>query len=199
MKKTILFVILQQYADWEAAYLSSGINMLGDGSYAIKTVSLTNESIASIGGFHTVPDYDIKSIPSEYEALILIGGMTWRDEKAKQIQPLVEESFKKGKVLGGICDASAFLGTVGILNNVNHTSNDLNDLKKWAGNSYTGEEKYIMQQAVSDKNVITANGTAALEFAKEVMLSLKVAPENNIIEWYNFHKLGYYNAVKYEK
>ncbi|MGG7145679.1 type 1 glutamine amidotransferase family protein [Clostridium butyricum] len=199
MKKTILFVILQQYADWEAAYLSSGINMLGDGSYEIKTVSLINESIASIGGFHTVPDYDIKSIPSEYEALILIGGMTWRDEKAKQIQPLVEESFKKGKVLGGICDASAFLGTVGILNNVNHTSNDLNDLKKWAGNSYTGEEKYIMQQVVSDKNIITANGTAALEFAKEVMLSLKVAPENNIIEWYDFHKLGYYNAVKYEK
>ena len=199
MKKTILFVILQQYADWEAAYLSSGINMLGDGSYEIKTVSLTNESIASIGGFHTVPDYDIKSIPSEYEALILIGGMTWRNEKAKHIKLLVEECFKKGKVIGGICDASAFLGTVGILNNVNHTSNDLNDLKKWAGNSYTGEEKYIMQQAVSDKNVITANGTAALEFAKEVMLSLKVAPENNIIEWYNFHKLGYYNAVKYEK
>ncbi|MEO2679532.1 glutamine amidotransferase, partial [Clostridium butyricum] len=71
MKKTILFVILQQYADWEAAYLSSGINMLGDGSYEIKTVSLINESIASIGGFHTVPDYDIKSIPSDYEALIL--------------------------------------------------------------------------------------------------------------------------------
>lgn len=199
MKKTILFVILQQYADWEAAYLSSGINMLGDGSYEIKTVSLINESIASIGGFHTVPDYDIKSIPSDYEALILIGGMTWRDEKAKQIKLLVEECFKKGKVIGGICDASAFLGTVGILNNVNHTSNDLNDLKKWAGNSYTGEEKYIMQQAVSDKNIITANGTAALEFAKEVMLSLKVAPENNIIEWYDFHKLGYYNAVKYEK
>lgn len=199
MKKTILFVILQQYADWEAAYLSSGINMLGDGSYEIKTVSLTNESIASIGGFHTVPDYDIKSIPSDYEALILIGGMTWRNEKAKQIKLLVEECFKKGKVIGGICDASAFLGKVGILNNVNHTSNDLNDLKKWAGNSYTGEEKYIMQQAVSDKNIITANGTAALEFAKEVMLSLKVAPENNIIEWYDFHKLGYYNAVKYEK
>ncbi len=198
MKKTILFVILQQYADWEAAYLSSGINMLGDGSYEIKTVSLTNESIASIGGFHTVPDYDIKSIPSDYEALILIGGMTWRNEKAKQIKLLVEECFKKGKVIGGICDASAFLGTVGILNNVNHTSNDLNDLKKWAGNSYTGEEKYIMQQAVSDKNIITANGTAALEFAKEVMLSLKVAPENNIIEWYNFHKLGYYNAVMHE-
>lgn len=29
MKKIILFVILEQYADWEAAYLSSAIAMLG--------------------------------------------------------------------------------------------------------------------------------------------------------------------------
>ena len=27
MKKIILFVILQQYADWEAAYISSAITM----------------------------------------------------------------------------------------------------------------------------------------------------------------------------
>ncbi len=29
MKKTVLFVILEQFADWEAAYLSSAIYMLG--------------------------------------------------------------------------------------------------------------------------------------------------------------------------
>ena len=29
MKKTILFVILQQYEDWEAAYITSAITMLG--------------------------------------------------------------------------------------------------------------------------------------------------------------------------
>ena len=36
MKKTILFVVLQQYADWEAAYISSAITMLGEGQYEIK-------------------------------------------------------------------------------------------------------------------------------------------------------------------
>ena len=59
---------------------------------------------------------------------------------------------------------------------------------------YTGEEKYIKKQTVCDKNIVTANGTAALEFAREVMLTLKIAEENKIIEWYNFHKLGCYNA-----
>ena len=193
-KKTVLFVILDQYADWEAAYLSSAIHMLGQGTHEVKTVSLTKNVVQSIGGFHAVPDYDIQSMPAEYEALILIGGMTWRNEAAQQIKPLVEKCFAKGRGLGGICDASAFLGTVGVLNDVNHTSNDLQDLKQWAGNSYTGEKKYQMEQAVSDGNIITANGTAALEFAKEVMLTLKIAPEEKIMEWYEFHKKGMYDA-----
>ena len=106
----------------------------------------------------------------------------------------MEKCLEKGKVLGGICDASGFLGTAGILNNVNHTSNDLNDLKQWAGKAYTGEQKYVMRQAVRDGNIVTANGTAPLEFAKEVLFALKAAPEKVITEWYNFHKLGWYNV-----
>lgn len=194
MKKTVLFVILDQYADWEAAYLSSAIYMLGKGNYEVRTVSTTREAVRSIGGFHAVPDYDISSVPAQYEALILIGGMTWREEAAQQVKPLVADCMEKGRVLGGICDASAFLGTAGALNHVYHTSNDLNDLKQWAGSAYTGEAKYRMEQAVSDGNIITANGTAALEFARETMLTLKIASEEKIMEWYEFHKKGMYEA-----
>lgn len=194
MKKTVLFVLLEQYADWEAAYLSSAIYMLGQENYEVKTVSLTGDAVTSIGGFRVIADYSIQSVPEDYEALILIGGMSWRQESAQQVKPLVEKCFKAGKVLGGICDASGFLGTAGVLNHVNHTSNDLNDLKQWAGKSYTGEANYKMQQAVRDKNIITANGTASLEFGKEVMFALNLASEERINEWYQFHKLGYYNA-----
>lgn len=195
MKKKVLFVILPQYADWEAAYLSTALQMLGNGEYEVKTISLTKDAVSSIGGFRTLPDFDVQSVPDDYEALILIGGMAWRTKEAGKIKTLVDKCLEARKILGGICDASAFLGTIGVLNNVNHTSNDLNDLKQWAGKAYTGEAQYLKKQAVSDKNIITANGTAALEFAKEVMLTLKAAPENKIIEWYNFHKLGCYKAA----
>lgn len=194
MKKNILFVLLPQYADWEAAYLASAISMLGGENYEIKTISLTKDAVTSIGGFRVLPDYDITSVPDDYEALILIGGMTWKDENAQQIKPLVKDCFQKGKVLGGICDASAFLGTAGVLNDVFHTSNDRNDLKQWAGSAYTGEAKYIARQAVRDQNVITANGTAPMEFAKEVLLALHAASEEKIADWYHFHKLGFYTA-----
>lgn len=69
------------------------------------------------------------------------------------------------------------MGTVGILNNVIHTSNDLNDLKQWVGANYTGEANYIAKQAVCNKDVITANGTTPLEFAKEILFALHVSDE----------------------
>ena len=194
MKKMILFVLLDQFADWEAAYLSSALKMLGEDQFSMKTVSLTRDKVESIGGFHILPDYDIPSVPKNYEALILVGGMTWRNEAALQVKHLVDECLKSGKILGGICDASGFLGVSGALNSVCHTSNDVNDLKQWAGDAYTGEKNYLQEPAVSDGGIITANGTAALEFAREVLLTLKAASVEKIMEWYNFHKLGYYNA-----
>ncbi len=194
MKKTILFVILQQYADWEAAYIASAITIFGKNQYNIQTVSLSKDCISSIGGFHILPDYDMQSVPDDYQALILIGGMTWRSEEAKQVKTMVEDCYKKGKLLCGICDAAAFLGTVGVLNDVNHTGNNLNDLKKWAGAIYTGEMKYIAKQAVHDKNIITANGTATMEFAREILLALNIASTEKISDWYHFHKLGCYIA-----
>lgn len=194
MKKTVLFVILDQYADWEAAYISSAIAPLGQGNYEVKTVSLTKDSVTSIGGFNVIPDYDIESAPEDYEALILIGGMTWRKENARQVKVLVDDCIKKGKVLAGICDASAFLGTLGVLNNVYHTSNSLDNMKQWAGDAYTGDKKYISNQAVSDKNIITANGSATMEFAKKILIAIHIASDDKIKEWYDFHKLGVFAA-----
>lgn len=194
MKKNVLFVILDQYADWEAAYLSSLLLALGRDKFVVKTVSLTKDSIHSLGGFTVLPDYDIQSVPQDFEGVILIGGMSWRTEAARQVEPLVKDALSKGKVVAGICDASAFLGTIGVLNAIDHTSNDINDLKQWAGEAYTGEKNYMKQDVVRSHNVITANGTATLEFAKEVMIALNVASENKIQEWYNFYKLGIYGA-----
>ena len=194
MKKQVLFVILDQYADWEAAYLSTCILALGKGNYEVRTVSLTKEPISSAGGFTVLPDYDLQSVPEKYEALILIGGMKWLEESALAVKHLVQDAIVKHRIVGGICLASAFLGVCGVLNKINHTSNDLAYMQEWAGDNYTGAANYIKEPAVRDGNIITANGTATLEFTREVLFALNIAPESNIIEWYNFHKLGFYNA-----
>lgn len=53
-----------------------------------------------------------------------------------------------------------------------------------------------MEQAVMDDRIITANGTAPLEFAREVLMALNIAPESEILNWYEFHKYGFYEANK---
>ncbi len=194
MEKSVLLVILDKYADWEAAYVSTGIRALSKETYSVKTVSLSKEPIKSLGGFSVIPDYDINSAPIDFEGVILIGGMSWRTDEAKAIGSLVEKALSKDKVVGGICDATVFLGTMGFLNNVKHTSNVLEDLKGWAKEAYTNEKGYLASPAVRDKNIITANGTATLEFAKEVISALSIVPEDKVKEWYDFYKLGCYNA-----
>lgn len=120
--------------------------------------------------------------------------MSWHSENAYMIKPLVEKTIKKGKLLGSICDACRFLGTIGALNFGKHTANDLAELKTSAGSCYTNEDKFIARQAVRDNNIVTANGTATMEFAKEVLLALQAADEKTISAWYDFHKLGIYIA-----
>ena len=114
--KTVLLALLEQYADWEAAYVSTGIHMLGQGKIVVKTVSLSEEPVTSIGGIHARADYTVDSAPKDYDALLLIGGMCWREERAQKMIPLVEHCVKSGKILGGICDAAAFLASIGVLN-----------------------------------------------------------------------------------
>ena len=190
--KKILYVILEQWADWELAYISSAVNMLGGGKFENKTVSLTKNAVTSIGGVKCLPDYDLLTLPSDYGAVILIGGMSWHNENAMQVKPLIDACIKSGKVVGAICDACRFLGSIGALNGAKHTANDLNELKQYS--SYTNEQGFMHRQAVLDNNVITANGTAALEFAQEVLRALLVSTEEQIKGWYDFHKLGFYNA-----
>ena len=192
--KTVLLVLLEQYADWEAAYVSTAVHMLGQGKFVVKTVSLSKEPITSIGGIRVVPDYTVGSASKDYDALLLIGGLCWREERAQQMIPLVEHCVKRGKVLGGICDAAAFLASIGVLDSVKHTGNRLSALQEWKGTKYKGAENYQARQAVFDRNIITANGSAPLEFAREVLTALHVAEEAMIEDWYVLHKLGYYNT-----
>lgn len=52
MKKTIIFIIIEPYADWEYAFLATalkdGINNI-DSGYEVKTMSVTKKQVKSIG------------------------------------------------------------------------------------------------------------------------------------------------------
>ena len=195
MKKDVVFVLTDEFADWEGAFLSSLImngGFVGEKiKYNVKTLALTKDPIMSFGGFKILPDYD--SLPNDYAALILLGGKSWKTDKVKWVKGLIEETIKKDIIIGAICDASLYLGMNGFLNNIKHTSNALEDLKKYSNENYIGEYNFLKQQVVCDNNIVTANGTAFLEFAKEILILLEIDSVKNINEFYNLYKRGQYS------
>lgn len=134
MKKEILFVLLNDFADWEGAYiapnLSYGVEPGSENKYVVKTVSITKDLVVSCGGFKVLPDYDINGIPADYAGLVLIGGMRWFLPEAQLLVPLVKAAVENNRLVAGICNASVFLGMHGFLNTVNHTSNALEYIKE---------------------------------------------------------------------
>ena len=199
MKENVLFVILDQYADWEYSFLACALQgSIQDKTspYEVKTLSLSRNPVRSIGAFTTIPDYDLETVPPDYAGVILIGGLSWRTEEAKKLAPLVQKAYSEGKVVAAICDATVFLGMNGFLNDKKHTSNSLEDLMKGAQASYTNKENYQNEQAVRDGNLITANGTAYLEFTREVLYALDAYPADYIENNYRYFKLGLVEFVK---
>ena len=190
MKKERLAFIFDGYADWESAYICSELNAK-ETNYVVKTLSFDKEPKMSMGGFHVTPDYFINDYPKKFAMLILIGGDAWMEEKNNDVKPVVEYAVNNNIPVAAICGATFFMGENGYLDDRKHTSNTLEFLKLKAPH-YNGESNYIEKQAVSDCNVITANGTAAIEFAKEIMICLKAKPEYKINERYEFHKQGFY-------
>lgn len=138
-----------------------------------------------------MPDYSFDSIPDNYAALVLIGGFGWTTPVADKVAPLVEAAIAHRKPVGAICNAASFMAKHGFVNNVHHGGNGLEQLKIWGGENYINADGYEHKQAVRDGNIVTANGSAALEFAKEMLLLLQNDTPENIEMYYQFNKQGF--------
>lgn len=196
MSNEILYILLPDYAAHEAVYLAQAVAsdeyaLKEHPKYVNKSVAPTMEPVKSIGGFRTVPDYSFETMPDDYAALVLIGGFGWSTPIAEKVVPIVTQAIEKGKIVGAICNAASWLAKHGFLNTVKHTGNGPEQLQLWGGDNYTNAAGYIHAQAVSDKNIVTANGSATLEFAKELLLLLENDTPERIEMYYQFNKQGF--------
>lgn len=196
MNNEILYVLLPDYAAHEIVYLSEAItsdeqSLKENPKYVNKIVAPTMDPVKSIGGFRTLPDYSFDTMPDDYAAMVLIGGFGWATSVADKVVPIVKRAIENGKIVGAICNAASFLAKHGFLNHVRHTGNGVEQLKLWGGENYAGVAMYLHEQAVSDKSIVTANGSATLEFAKELLLLLENDTPERIEMYYQFNKQGF--------
>lgn len=196
MSNEILYILLPDYAAHEAVYLSQAI---ASDEYALKempkyvnkVVASSLEPVKSIGGFRTLPDYSFDTMPDDYVALVLIGGFGWSTPVADRVVPIVRKAIAGGKIVGAICNGASFMAKHGFLNDVRHTGNGPEQLMLWGGDNYTNHGGYVHAQAVSDRNIVTANGSATLEFAKELLTLLENDTPERIEMYYQFNKRGF--------
>ena len=188
MKKKILIFLFDGFSDWEISYLAPELNK--SEQFDLVYFSKDGNSVSSLGGLQINPNISLSDINVEYlDMLILPGGGAWEKGDNIVLSQFVKAVFEKGKPIAAICAATTYLGQLGLLNDLKHTSNDLNYLKGIAA-QYCGEDNYVNSPAVTDQNMITANGVAPIEFAREIFEKLELYNKTDIEKWFQLFKNG---------
>ena len=188
MKTQIFIFLFDGFADWEIAFISPELNK--SEKFEVIYFSKDGKPVTSMGGLSVTPDISLTDVNTDnVDMLILPGGTAWETGGNKEINELVKTLNQNDRSIGAICAATTYLGQKGILDNLKHTSNDLSYLKGTAP-QYTGDDYYVNELAVSDKNIITANGIGPIEFAREVFKKVDLYDETQLDAWFQLFKHG---------
>ena len=192
---TVYVYVLETLADWELGYVTSELHsrrfFKKDAErVSLKTVSYSKEPIHTMGGLTVVPDCLIDDISvNETSVLLLPGADTWNDPKHGAIIKKASEFLSLGATVGAICGATVALANFGLLDSRRHTSNGQGFLEMFSP-AYKGQDFYIDEPSVADNNLITANSTGSLLWAKQIIEHLGVFQSNTLELWYEYFSTG---------
>jgi len=189
-KKNCLIFLFDGYSDWEASYASVGIQK--SEGFTVRTIAATMDPVKSMGGLTVFPDADFVAETdladidrSNTAMLILPGGTAWERRTNEVVAPLVAHCFLHGIPVAAICGATVFLADAGVLNRTAHTSNHVLYLEALSP-TYAGRVQYQHEPAVSTGLLITAGGSAPVEFAREIFSRLDILKEDAVAGWFSY-------------
>jgi putative intracellular protease/amidase len=188
---TVHVAVYDTLSDWEVGYAIAHLNsddwQREPGRFRVMTVGLSRAPITTKGGMRITPDLAVDELrPSESVMLILPGADTWVDGSGAN-QPFgaaARRFVEAGVPVAAICGATVGLAVEGLLDDREHTSNAAMFL---AGTGYQGVARYREAPAVTDRDVITASGTAPVEFAREILGRLEAYSPATLTSWYKLY------------
>ena len=182
-------------ADWETGYVMAELNSKrffrkNAPEVNVTAVGLTKQPVITMGGLTIVPDITLKEISVLSQSILLLpGGNTWSEEKHGPVVDKAKEILTSGGTVAAICGATLALASAGLLDERPHTSNGPGFLEMFCP-SYRGTNHYVDEPAVSDGKLITAAGTAPLEWAREILDVLGVFTCEKLQAWYSHFRTG---------
>lgn len=190
--QTVHLFIFETLADWEPGFAIAGINkpafQTQPGRYSIKTVGLNPTPVKTMGGVTLLPDLTLDQLePAQSAMLILPGGDTWDEGQNIEAAQKAKDFLAAGVPVAAICGATAGLARLGLLDDKRHTSNAPDYLQ---ATNYQGAALYVNEPAVTDGRLITAAGTAPLDFAYHIFKKLDLYPAETLEAWYGLFKTG---------
>lgn len=188
-KKNVYIYLFDGFADWEIGFLTPELTKNKEINLLIASVD--GKPVMSMGGLEVMPNISLNDIDiSSISMLILPGGQLWENRNPQEIDidSWVEKAYLKKVTIAAICGATIYLARKGYLNNIEHTSNDLNYMKAIVPD-YKGEMYYQDQLAVFSNHIITAGGIAPIEFTQKVLEGLEF-DDSYIDKWFQLFKNG---------
>lgn len=193
MKRKAYVLVFDGLADWEPAHALCEI--ANSGKFEIVTVGFSPAAARSMGGFKIVPDITLDEVrPDEAAIMILPGGDMWAETSYPELIALLHTLHAEGAIIAAICGATLEIVRSGLSGSAQHTSNDRDWLKSIIPD-YRDEARYVDAMAVSDNNVITANGLASVEFAREIIGRLGIYSADDTQRWYEMFKHGKFQVL----
>jgi len=190
--KEVLLLLTDHWADWEACHATVGITL--SEQYVVKTMAINKQPKVSIGGMKAEVDYSVAEYKNfdNLAMVILTGSFSWAENRYDEIADIVRKANNNCVPIAAICGATIFLAKHGFLNNIKHTGDDAEYFTEMLEHeeNYSGQEHFSVAQVINDGGFITANETAALEFAREIFRTLKTDTDEHINAWYEKQKHG---------
>lgn len=202
---TVHLAVYDTLADWQPGVAVAHLvghpwRQRTPGRFAVRTVGPSREPITTTGGVHILPDLALDELePSASAMLILAGADAWvplYDMRAARDPgddaPDLLSAFAlaalafvdAGVPVAAIGGATSGLARVGLLDDRAHTSDMTLFLER---SGYRGAGLYRDELAVTDGDVITASGTAPVEFAREVFTRLDLFEPHVLAAWYRLY------------
>jgi len=184
-------LVLDTLADWEPGLAIARLNEPAPGvpsKYRVRSVGLSGEAVRTKGGLRILPDLRVEELsPDDSALLILPGADIWMDSRTDAALTAASAFVKAGVPVAAICGATAGLARAGLLDDCRHTSNAPEFL---AATGYQGAKHYVHAPVVEDRGIITAPGTAPLDFAREILAKMQVFSAAALDAWYALYRTG---------
>lgn len=169
----ILCYVYDQMADFEVTLLLHRLR--NPGGREIVAIADRPEPVTAQSGLRYLPDCTIEEVGplEQVEALILPGGPINNEQNA--VCPLARQLLEQGRLVGAICFAPQFLGRAGVLQSYRYTTSCSPEkiAQQGCADPFCWEN-FLPRRTVTDRNLITAQGYAFVDFAREVCRYLHI-------------------------